>query len=85
VAIYKMQIRGSDKVRLVKAATAAQARDHIVEAVPINAETMADLMEKDPALKLEKVADPTDPASYAPGGALHQSGGSAAGENGKED
>lgn len=80
--IYELQIRGDDKIRLVKAATSAQARDHIVSAKPIGAERMAELTET--GVKLEKIANPADPASHAEGGELHDSGqgGGEGGENG---
>lgn len=69
--IYECQVRGTEKPRLVKAATAAQARDHIVSAEAISAERMAELVEQ--GAKLEKAGepDPADPANYAPGGPLH--------------
>lgn len=45
MAIFECQVRGTDGIRLVKAATAVQARDHIVSAKAIGAERMADLIE----------------------------------------
>ncbi len=61
MAIYKMTVRGEDKVRLVRAATAAQARDHIVSADAINAEELADLLASGAKLETagEVVVDPT--------------------------
>lgn len=70
--IYEMQVRGDDKIRLVKATTAAQARDHIVSAKPISAERMGELIES--GATLEKAVNPADPAAHAPGGELHDSG-----------
>jgi hypothetical protein len=61
VAIYKVSIRGTETVRLVKAATAAQARDHIVSADAISAEQMAELIEG--GAKLEKAGEPAPGAS----------------------
>lgn len=43
--IYKCQVRGEDKPRLVRAATAAQARSHVVSAETITAEEMADAID----------------------------------------
>lgn len=71
MAIFECQVRGTDKVRLVKAATAAQARDHIVSAKAISAERMAEVMSGDVKLEVA-VAPSTDPASHAPGGENHR-------------
>ncbi|MBA2717725.1 MAG: hypothetical protein H0U52_00590 [Chloroflexi bacterium] len=79
--IYECKVRGENKVRLVKAGTAAQARDHIVEAGPISAERMAELIED--GAKLEKVGDPTDPSAHAKGGDLHEEDGATKSESGK--
>lgn len=79
MAVYECKIRGTETVRIVKAATSAQARDHIVDARPISAERMADLIEG--GAKLEKIADPADPASHAPGGELHKDAGAGAPES----
>jgi FixJ family two-component response regulator len=60
--VYECKIRGSGDVRLVKAATAAQARDHLAEAKPISAERMAELIES--GAKLEKAGEaPATPPS----------------------
>lgn len=42
--IYKTTIRGDDKPRLVRAATPAQARAHVVTAESITTDQMADLL-----------------------------------------
>ncbi len=58
--IFECQVRGQDPVRLVKATTSAQARDHIVSAKAISAERMAEVMEGD--VKLEIAAPSTTSA-----------------------
>lgn len=67
--IFECKVAGADKPRLVKASSGAAARAHIVTAKAITAERMAELIAED--VKLETATDPTDPASHAPGGALH--------------
>lgn len=71
MAIFECYVRGAAGVRLVKATSAAQARDHIVSAKAIGAERMSDLI--DDGAKLEKATGnvAADPSSYAPGGPLH--------------
>jgi len=40
--IYGVTVRGETKERIVRASSAAKARDHVVEAKPLNAEALAD-------------------------------------------
>lgn len=64
--VYELKIDGAEKPRMVKAATAAAARNHVVSATPITAERMSELMEDD--VKLEKAsAEATAAASAEPG------------------
>lgn len=44
--IYRCKVRGETKTRIVRADTAAQARNHIVEVETMTAEQMADEIEK---------------------------------------
>ena len=50
--VYELKIDGAEKPRMVKADTAAQARNTVVSATPITAERMAELLEE--GVKLEK-------------------------------
>ena len=54
--VYECKVSDSDKSRLVKATSAAVARSHIVQAKPITAERMAELIED--GVELEKAAAP---------------------------
>lgn len=60
MAIFEMNIRGTDTVRLVKAATSAEARNHIVSAKAIGAERMSDLIESGVTLERAIVAVATE-------------------------
>lgn len=40
--IYGVKVRGDEKERIVRASSAAKARDHVVEAKALNAEELAD-------------------------------------------
>ena len=40
--IYGVKVRGEEKERIVRASSAAKARDHVVEAKALNAEELAD-------------------------------------------
>lgn len=71
MAIFECQVRGTEAVRLVKAATSAQARDHIVSAKAISAERMADVMGE--GVKLEVAAPSTTSADL--NGAANGDGG----------
>lgn len=71
--VYGMKVRGEDKLRVVLAKTAAQARDHIVEAKPLTAVQLAEACaagatveragEEPPAPEPEKESEqaPADP------------------------
>lgn len=56
--VYAVRIRGQSDVRLVKAATASQARNHIVEAETVTAEELADYV--DDGSVIEKATRPVD-------------------------
>lgn len=43
--IYSCKVAGDEKARIVKAKSAAQARAHLVQAEPINAEELADALD----------------------------------------
>ncbi|MGN6124682.1 MAG: hypothetical protein ACTHOJ_17195 [Sphingomonas oligoaromativorans] len=53
--IYKLTVAGDDKSRIVRAATAAKARDHVVRAETVGAEDLADLIEA--GVTIEKAED----------------------------
>lgn len=55
--IYKCKIDGDSKERIVRAETAAQARNHIVSVETMTAEEMADAIEH--GATIEKAAKPT--------------------------
>jgi hypothetical protein len=57
--VYSCKIKGEDKVRLVKAASAAQARTHLVEAETVSAEELADALEG--GATIEKATAPAEP------------------------
>jgi hypothetical protein len=59
--VYKCKIRGDEAVRIVRADTAAQARNHIVEVDTMTAEQMADAMEN--GATVEKAATAQSPSS----------------------
>jgi cob(I)alamin adenosyltransferase len=50
--VYEIKVDGSDKPRMVKAATPAAARNHVARAVAISAERMSELI--DDGIALEK-------------------------------
>jgi len=45
--IYGVKVRGDEKERIVRASSAAKARDHVVEAKALNTEELADAIGKD--------------------------------------
>lgn len=58
--IYRATIRGSDETpRLVRAETAAQARNHVVIVAPLTAEQMADAIEAGATIE-KATASPAD-------------------------
>lgn len=69
--IYEMKLPGADKPRMIKGKDVGEVLTFakVVEIKAIGAERFAELQEA--GVPLEKVPDPTDPASYAPGGPLH--------------
>jgi hypothetical protein len=56
--VFECTIRGDDKPRLVRASSGAQARAHIVEAKPVKAERLADLLDGGATLEKATVAEP---------------------------
>lgn len=40
--IYRVKVRGDEKEHIVRASSAAKARDHVVEAKALNADELAD-------------------------------------------
>lgn len=73
--IYELKPKGtstgSTKSRLIKAKDISEALAYakVADIKAIGGERVAELIES--GVALEKVPDPTDPASYAPGGPLH--------------
>lgn len=57
--VYSCTIKGDDKVRLVKASSAAQARTHLVLAETVSAEELADALEG--GATIEKATAPAEP------------------------
>lgn len=56
--VYSCKVRGSGKRRIVRAKSAAQARDHIVEAEPMSAEQLADEVGKGTAIEVAGAPEP---------------------------
>jgi len=71
--VYELKVAGSDKPRLVKAATPAAARNHVVQATSVTAERMADLM--DDGVKLEKASAAAEAESQGEGEGANKSEG----------
>jgi hypothetical protein len=71
VPIYELKVTGKEKPRMIKAKDVSEALvfAKVAEIKPVGAERMIELQEQ--GIALEKVPDPRDPSSYAPGGALH--------------
>lgn len=69
--VYEIKLPGAENPRMVKAKdlSAALKGTGIVEVKAIGTDRMLEL--QDQGVPLEKIADATDPASHAPGGALH--------------
>lgn len=63
--IYKCTVRGEKAPRIVRADTAAQARNHLVECETMTAEQMADAIEKGATIER---AGTVEPAEEAPKG-----------------
>lgn len=65
--IYGVKVRGEEKERIVRASSAAKARDHVVEAKALNAEELADAIGNGSAIetasegKAEAAPSPADP------------------------
>jgi hypothetical protein len=69
--IYELKPKGAGKSRMIKAKDISEALKfaEVADIKAIGGERVTELIEE--GVKLEKVPDPTDPASYAPGGPLH--------------
>lgn len=65
--IYEVKVRGDEKERIVRASSAAKARDHVVEAKALNAEELADAIGNGAAIETasegeaEAAPAPADP------------------------
>jgi hypothetical protein len=62
--IYGVKVRGDEKERIVRASSAAKARDHVVEAKALNAEELADAIGNGAAI--ETASEGEAEASPAP-------------------
>lgn len=56
--VYGVKVRGADETRIVRASSAAKARDHIVEAKALNGEEVADAVEKGAKIETASEGDP---------------------------
>jgi hypothetical protein len=59
--IYSVKVRGDDTKRVVRASSAAKARDHLVEASAMNAEELADAIASGAAIETATEAEPEIP------------------------
>lgn len=61
--IYGVKVRGEPKERVVRASSAAKARDHVVEAKALTAEELADAIGKGAEIETatETESEPTPP------------------------
>lgn len=57
--VYKCKVRGEKGERIVRADTAAQARNHIVEVETMTAEQMADAIENGATVERASKDEPT--------------------------
>lgn len=64
--IYGVKVRGDEKERIVRASSAAKARDHVVEAKALNAEELADAIGK--GAEIETASEGEAEAAPAPAG-----------------
>jgi len=68
--IYEVKVRGEGVARVVRASSAAKARDHVVEAKAMNAEELADAIGKggtiETATETESEAAPAGDPPAAP-------------------
>lgn len=56
--IYGVKVRGDEKERIVRASSAAKARDHVVEAKALNAEELADAIGKGAEIETASEGEP---------------------------
>lgn len=65
--IYGVKVRGEPKERVVRASSAAKARDHVVEAKALTAEELADAIGKGAEIETATEVEPApDPAGDPP-------------------
>ena len=60
--IYGVKVRGDSNERIVRASSAAKARDHLVEAKALNAEELADAIGKGAKIETASEAEEPTPA-----------------------
>jgi hypothetical protein len=60
--VYGVKVRGDDKERIVRASSAAKARDHVVEAKAMSADELADAIGKGSEIETATEAEPEIPA-----------------------
>lgn len=65
--VYEVTVRGEKVSRVVRASTAAKARDHVVDAVSINADKLADLIAAGATVETASEGDP-EPSGGKPAG-----------------
>ena len=53
--VYSIEGKGLDKTRIIKAPSAAKARDHVVSAKPLSAEELVELIAK--GAEIEQVSE----------------------------
>lgn len=58
--IYKVSIKGSKDVRVVRAASAAQARNHVASAEAVTSDQLADLL--DGGAVIERATEQPEPS-----------------------
>jgi len=64
--IYRVKVRGDEKEHIVRASSAAKARDHVVEATALNADQLADAIGNGSAI--ETASESETEAAPAPAG-----------------
>jgi hypothetical protein len=66
--IYGVKVRGDSKERIVRASSAAKARDHVVDAKALNAEELADAIGKGAEIETATETEGATPAGDPPEG-----------------
>lgn len=66
--VYEVKLRGAkdEEARIVRASSAAKARDHVVEANAINADGLATLVEKGSKIETATETEEPPPAADPP-------------------